>query len=74
MKKLHRFQDCSGFSWRMPGAERDRHTTSDIMSITCGTCKQRILNIILNLDWNLLPTQDLEDALKTAAIVCENGR
>lgn len=49
--KVHRFQDCAGFPWRESVAVRHRRSTLDLRRVTCGACKQRILNVVVQRDW-----------------------
>lgn len=64
--KTHRYIDCTGFPWRTTKVERMGRTATDLKLVTCGACKQRIINAISAADWRDLDAQTL-DVLDLAA-------
>jgi hypothetical protein len=57
-RRKHLFEDCGGFDWRATERDRRLQTTADISRCTCGTCKTRVLNVLLSKDWGALSRND----------------
>lgn len=53
-RKKHLFIDCSGFPWRDDDDARKPHVVEHVKDVTCGQCKQRILNVLAQKDWKML--------------------
>lgn len=51
-KKLHRFADCG--SNMGAGDRSEGNITDKVQLVTCGACKQRILDTVLQADWGKL--------------------
>lgn len=66
MAKKHLFDDCPNLYPNGPEPER---MSKDVMGITCGQCKGRILNVIRDEDWNLLDDDELAVLTYAAAKV-----
>jgi hypothetical protein len=47
-RKVHAFKDCRGAYYSRP---KDVQVTSLVEDVTCGACKQRILQVLLDMDW-----------------------
>jgi hypothetical protein len=57
--KIHRFTDCKGFNtWTTP-VERDAMTTLLLYNVTCGACKQRIVNALVKAEGRALKPETL---------------
>ena len=51
VRKVHAFRDCKGFYYSDP---KDVLFTDNVEQVTCGACRQRILNVLLEADWSQL--------------------
>jgi len=58
-KKIHRFTDCEGFNRWTDDVERAARTTQSLYNVTCGACKQRIVNALVKADWRALKPETL---------------
>jgi hypothetical protein len=60
--RRHLFTDCSGFHYRDSEEVRRSRTFPFLRDCTCGTCKDRILKVLRDKDWNHLNV-DVEQIL-----------
>lgn len=56
---MHYFDDCTGFPWQRSGADRREDLTQRIAHVTCGQCKGRILDVMRQLEWIFLTTDEV---------------
>lgn len=56
-KKVHCFEDCGA---NMGAGDRSTgHLTPNVEQVTCGTCKQRIVQVLLDADWSRLSLREV---------------